>query len=64
MGWSRLFLSCLFGSEQMRMVCPDADVFLSCLFGSELHVQFPDVGKLFLSCLFGSELLLAVMFPD
>ena len=55
MGWSRLFLSCLFGSELVSKFRLRRERFLSCLFGSE-RMGGSDAGVVaFLSCLFGSE---------
>ena len=50
-----MFLSCLFGSELVRLDMHAVQRFLSCLFGSE-EVRHTLVGvDGFLSCLFGSE---------
>jgi len=50
------FLSCLYGSEQLSVMCGKAVSFLSCLYGSEHGAQVICSSLYFLSCLYGSEL--------
>ncbi len=50
-----IFLSCLYGSEQMLASFVLYIIFLSCLYGSE-HLERSLIERLiFLSCLYGSE---------
>ncbi|WP_434476900.1 hypothetical protein, partial [Escherichia coli] len=49
------FLSCLYGSELVPVLCGRSGFFLSCLYGSEHAAQYPDRCERFLSCLYGSE---------
>ena len=52
---SRVFLSCLCGSEQLGACIRVGHFFLSCLCGSERQRQLGGQLALFLSCLCGSE---------
>lgn len=54
--FTRMFLSCLYGSEQDINEEQALAEFLSCLYGSELEDEFAISGLPFLSCLYGSEL--------
>ena len=49
------FLSCLYGSELVRVVVVLPLSFLSCLYGSELFTGLVNRLYKFLSCLYGSE---------
>ena len=49
------FLSCLRGSEALKLPNDKTSIFLSCLRGSEVVISHKQELRLFLSCLRGSE---------
>ncbi|SHO20939.1 Putative uncharacterized protein [Moritella viscosa] len=61
---SKLFLSCLYGSEPLVFFDTRPCLFLSCLYGSELTAGVVTVSALFLSCLYGSEQKTSKKSPD